>query len=859
MKMFKKSGAVILSFCLAITSLQVAARTKDYTESDGGTKAVDYLMMLRIAEDRTTFTGETTLTKGEATALIVKALGEANTARTMGVPKELAGRSYADMATYAINRGILSGENLSESWDEGITALQASKMLVAALGYGTLAVYQGGYPAGYLYYAQQFRLSRDVNVSQDIPITRLDFAKMLRRAFDVEILNATGVENGLIYESRSEETLERQYLERMGWLIGEGVIEGTEVSRTAGMQTLKKGDVLIGGVRLSGADALLTEHLGYRVEYVAVDTEVSGGETTVLGWRILDKNVVEILSQENEAQCNDRVITYYDPETKRFEKLPLDENAVVWYNRKPLVSYQENELDLTNAEIIDNDNDGIYEVVKLTHSESFIIGKVNLGSELLLLESGSFHGQNALYMTEDNDKVFYVHDMEGKEIDWKTLKAKDAISIIASQNMDYLEIVLLKEPVKGKISEIVDGESITIDETSYGISEQLSSIAVGDAGYFYRNEFNEIFYFENDRTEYVYLIKKGSGGSALSTQKEIQVFDRQTGVQEYRLTEALGKDYDSIPEQTVVTLQRNSEGLVTKITPTEAYCDAGERMYCEYVSGFNDDKNKRLQPFRFDESTAFFIVPQNKRKDEFGIELELEDGDFYWTQAFDYDSDSGVVKAAVLIVDTEKDAGSTLNYRSKVGIVSKLYQVSDGNDGTSYMLEGYSEGKKIRLCAAPNSDVYQVFHSLRAGDVFRYNKNMFGEIVKAERLVSLVDTREPFHIGRDSVDERFFGTVMTLRKNVLTNYSKYLYHEMNVSATASYSGMTLMRMFAHTENTKDKKSVFADYYIYDRGQKEVRQASIDDIVSFENYSIAPSMVYIQRSKSDVQFIVIVKE
>lgn len=184
MEIWKKCSAVILAFCLMISGLQAFAHTENYTETDSGTKAVDYLMMLRIADERAVFTGETPLTKGEAAALIVKALGETDTARMMEVPAGLAGRSHADMAAYAVSRGILAGDGLAQSWDETITAIQAAKMMVAALGYGALAEYHGGYPTGYLYYAQQFRLSRDVNMSQNAPMTRIEFAKMLCGAFD---------------------------------------------------------------------------------------------------------------------------------------------------------------------------------------------------------------------------------------------------------------------------------------------------------------------------------------------------------------------------------------------------------------------------------------------------------------------------------------------------------------------------------------------------------------------------------------------------------------------------------------------------------------------------------------------------
>lgn len=133
MEIWKKCSAVILAFCLMISGLQAFAHTENYTETDSGTKAVDYLMMLRIADERAVFTGETPLTKGEAAALIVKALGETDTARMMEVPAGLAGRSHADMAAYAVSRGILAGDGLAQSWDETITAIQAAKMMVAAL------------------------------------------------------------------------------------------------------------------------------------------------------------------------------------------------------------------------------------------------------------------------------------------------------------------------------------------------------------------------------------------------------------------------------------------------------------------------------------------------------------------------------------------------------------------------------------------------------------------------------------------------------------------------------------------------------------------------------------------------------
>lgn len=172
MEIWKKCSAVILAFCLMISGLQAFAHTENYTETDSGTKAVDYLMMLRIADERAVFTGETPLTKGEAAALIVKALGETDTARMMEVPAGLAGRSHADMAAYAVSRGILAGDGLAQSWDETITADSSGKDDGGGVGLRRL----GGIPR---------------RLSDGIPVLRPAISAFARRQYVTKCANDT--------------------------------------------------------------------------------------------------------------------------------------------------------------------------------------------------------------------------------------------------------------------------------------------------------------------------------------------------------------------------------------------------------------------------------------------------------------------------------------------------------------------------------------------------------------------------------------------------------------------------------------------------------------------------------------------
>ena len=82
---------------------------------------------------------------------------------------------------------------------------------------------------------------------------------------------------------------------------------------------------------------------------------------------------------------------------------------------------------------------------------------------------------------------------------------------------------------------------------------------------------------------------------------------------------------------------------------------------------------------------------------------------------------------------------------------------------------------------------------------------------------------------------------------------------MNVSMTSSYNDVTFMRFPGVLTNPYDTKYQFSNYYTYNKRTKEVSVASIDDIITCEMAGDAASKVFVQRSKSDVQCIVIVKE
>ena len=155
--------------------------------------------------------------------------------------------------------------------------------------------------------------------------------------------------------------------------------------------------------------------------------------------------------------------------------------------------------------------------------------------------------------------------------------------------------------------------------------------------------------------------------------------------------------------------------------------------------------------------------------------------------------------------------------------------------------------------------MFAVCNELKAGDVISYVENYNDEIVRVKRLRSVSELGNYFLDGFGSVDEQFFGQVIVLDKNVLTNDSKFLKHQMSVSTTSDYNNLIHLSVWADVDNPKDSTSEFADWYCYNKSTKEVSVISVDDIMTYENAGSGATEVFVHRASSDTKIIVVVEE
>ena len=129
------------------------------------------------------------------------------------VPADYWANEYINTA---YQYGIISPNNTFRPTD-GITYNECIKVLLEAMGYGQLAMEQGGYPNGYLSLAAVSKLNHRVSVTGAGTLLRKDVLKLLENALECNVL----VYNGQKYETADAMLME----ERLDIKVYSGKIE----------------------------------------------------------------------------------------------------------------------------------------------------------------------------------------------------------------------------------------------------------------------------------------------------------------------------------------------------------------------------------------------------------------------------------------------------------------------------------------------------------------------------------------------------------------------------------------------------------------------------------------------------------
>lgn len=460
------------------------------------------------------------LTRGDFVRILMDMI-EAPGAKTLTVDgfKDITGgSSYSDAVMFAANMGYISGYNDGKFHPERkITPAEAVTVILKVAGYDIAAVQSGGYSEGYLTLARSQNMLDGVSGNVYQPMTKKDAATLLYNTLEVEVYSLTSATtNGGISIGRNGETFMESF---MSLSRVRDIVTSTYVTSLTGEATCIKGDIAIAEVNYTNAYEKAEEYLGYRVEAYIKDVDKEEKLVFAIPYKT---EVIEIKGEDIDPSSTATNIFYEIEGNDRLQKLKVEPDADKILNglSEPYFTLEELLPWCDNIMLIDNDNDGVYEVVIIYSYNEMYVSSVS-GEDEIIYGKYTFPGAINEVRLEDVDEVIITKG--DAEIQLTDIKADNLITIISTstENRDIIRINVSDKKISGVVTGIDFEENIVyIDNEEYKLSDlylnalfmndmYAKKIEVGMSGTFYLNPFGRISVVKVDTTTKRYgFVKK---------------------------------------------------------------------------------------------------------------------------------------------------------------------------------------------------------------------------------------------------------------------------------------------------------------------------------------------------------------
>ena len=383
--------------------------------------------------------------------------------------------------------------------DEVITLKDAAAFIIDALGYNKQPFYQTDSAKAYASDAVKLGIYDGITTGWENPISAAQMLKMFYNTMEVNVFEYKGKDlyaegKTMLYEVHNVKILQ-------------GIVTANYQSGMTGTPCGEHA-VKIEGVEyecLADTDGMVGK---YAMCFVRDDVVLHVVES-------VRKNKIIVIDNEDvENFTNLRKLTYLD-ENEKEEDIDFDYPPTVFVNGSLKVIASLNELpnligENGETEAIDNDGDGLYEVLKITNYITYVVGKINYNKRIITDD------QIGKVMEFDIDNYNLKVIKDGAEITFDDIKAKDVIEISADSeyvsaggerliNFDtceFMKILVTSKSVGGAVNEI-STKYIEIDETEYELSDyfkaavssgKFAPVRVGMSGAFYENHAGKIVY-----------------------------------------------------------------------------------------------------------------------------------------------------------------------------------------------------------------------------------------------------------------------------------------------------------------------------------------------------------------------------
>lgn len=548
---------------LSLSASSIAALAVDYSDVDSSAsyaKAVNELSSLNIINgyEDGTFKPDGLVTRAEITKMIVAALGETSAAEAAEGQNtqfgDVTGEHWASgFVTQGVSNGFINGYSATEFGPEdNVTYVQAQKMLVAAIGYGTYAEANGGWPSGYKMYANSLDITSGISgIGDNTELTRAQVAQMIDNAIDAPLCEVERYETDswtgqLVPVLKTMDGTGKNYQTLLTRKHNAYKVYGrvTDTSKTTSMDTdvvnfqVEKADNF-DDQYVKSSEPLDTQEMYIGTskadEYLRVYSEAliqkdDNDEYTILSLTpaAASKSVTVAAEDIDVDKTNvdgSKVIYFYPAgSTRGSVKYELadsvdyyvngvkmdgtfDDAAVTNYivnNETAMVTLQK------ETEIGSTSSLTKYNVVMITSYETAVVDEVidkTSQTSINFKDQSSEIGKSTMKIEKDDDSYTYTFTLNGEEIAPEDLQPFDVLNIAYDRSGNFAdsrfyEVIVTRDTAEGKCTSInSDGDEFTIGGTKYSIAQGMSITPEMSATYYlYLDAFGNIAYLDENAT-----------------------------------------------------------------------------------------------------------------------------------------------------------------------------------------------------------------------------------------------------------------------------------------------------------------------------------------------------------------------
>ena len=550
----KKIISIVLSAVLAVGASMSAMAYTDVSTETANAQAIQELTDLKVIEGYTNneFKPEGLVTRAEITKMIVAALNEEATSTATNFVD-----SQNHWAISYIEQGVIDGfingyNDIEFGPDDNVTYVQAQKMLVAALGYGSYAENAGGWPNGYKQYASNIGINDGVTAKDNDKLTRAQVAQMIDNALNIPVCVISGYENNAFgtaipkFEIKDGQGKDYQTVltKKFNAYKVYGRVTGTYKSTTGSTLDADQVEFRVEKADnfddeyIKSADAITeTMYVGtsradeYLNTYVqAIVQKDENDEYTILSINPIAGNQKSVVVKakdinNSKTDLDNNKIYFYNENNRNSTKYELADEVSFYVNEVYIgnftsAEYEKYIYDVTNeegysattVELQKENNIGStlsaskYSIIKVTTYETFVVDEVidKSSQTNITFKEQSVNGSLKIY--KDDSSYNYTITLNGKAIDANDIREDDVLSVSYDYNGSFNEskfydIIVSRDVVNNaKCTSInANDKNYIIDGKDYTVAKGIDiNIEVGTTYALYLDAFGNIARIEEE-------------------------------------------------------------------------------------------------------------------------------------------------------------------------------------------------------------------------------------------------------------------------------------------------------------------------------------------------------------------------